>query len=80
MRNLALEEARSGITANSIALGLMDNVDLDEGMLTAIARSVPVGRLGSPDDVGALCVYLASDEAAWMTGQTLELNGGSATS
>jgi NAD(P)-dependent dehydrogenase (short-subunit alcohol dehydrogenase family) len=80
MRNLALEEARSGITANSIALGLMDNVDLDEGMLTAIARSVPVGRLGSPDDVGALCVYLASDEAAWMTGQTLELNGGSSTS
>jgi NAD(P)-dependent dehydrogenase (short-subunit alcohol dehydrogenase family) len=80
MRNLALEEARSGITANSVALGLMDNVDLDGSMLTAIARTVPVGRLGSPDDVGALCVYLASDEAAWMTGQTLELNGGSATS
>jgi NAD(P)-dependent dehydrogenase (short-subunit alcohol dehydrogenase family) len=80
MRNLALEEARAGITANSVALGLMDNVDLDGSMLTAIARTLPVGRLGSPDDVGALCVYLASDEAAWMTGQTLELNGGSATS
>lgn len=80
MRNLALEEARSGITANSIALGLMDNVALDEGFLAAAARSVPVGRLGSPDDVGALCVYLASDEASWITGQTIELNGGSSTS
>ena len=79
MRNLALEEAGSGITVNTVALGLTDNVAVDEGMLAAIARSVPVGRLGSPDDVGALCVYLASDEASWMTGQTIELNGGSRT-
>lgn len=79
MRNLALEEARSGITANSIALGLMDNVATDAGMLASIARQVPVGRLGSPQDVGALCVYLASDEASWMTGQTICLNGGSGT-
>ena len=79
MRNLALEEASSGITANTIALGLMDNVAADEGMLASIARQVPVGRLGSSQDVGALCVYLASDEAAWMTGQTIGLNGGSGT-
>ncbi len=79
MRNLALEEASAGITVNTVALGLMDNVAADEGMLASIARSVPVRRLGTPADVGALCVYLASDEAAWMTGQTIELNGGSST-
>ena len=77
MRHLAIETARSGVTANSVALGLMNNVP--EEALPALAASVPVGRLGSPDDVGSFCVYLASDEAAWMTGQTLQLNGGSIT-
>jgi len=38
---------------------------------------VPVGRTGVPEDVGSCCVYLASDEASWMTGQTLHLDGGS---
>jgi NAD(P)-dependent dehydrogenase (short-subunit alcohol dehydrogenase family) len=39
-----------------------------------------VGRTGTPDDIGALCVYLASTEASWMTGQTIHINGGSVTS
>jgi 3-oxoacyl-[acyl-carrier protein] reductase len=42
-----------------------------------LARQVPVGRLGSPDELGAAVVYVASDEAAWLTGQTINLNGGS---
>lgn len=46
----------------------------------AIAAGVPVGRLGTPEDVGAAVAFLASDEAAWITGQTLGLNGGSLTS
>jgi len=78
MRHLALETAAHGVTANTVALGLVDNQP-DPGVVEAMARSVPVGRLGSPDEIGALCVYLASDEAGWMTGQTLELNGGSRT-
>ena len=77
MRNLALEVAGDGVTANSLALGLMNNVP--EEALPALAASIPAGRLGSPDDIAACCVYLASDEAGWMTGQTIQLNGGSVT-
>jgi 3-oxoacyl-[acyl-carrier protein] reductase len=44
-----------------------------------MAKGVPVGALGQPKDIAALVVYLASNEASWMTGQTLELNGGSVT-
>ena len=44
-----------------------------------MARQIPVGRVGRPDDIAAACVYLASEEASWMTGQTIELNGGSVT-
>jgi NAD(P)-dependent dehydrogenase (short-subunit alcohol dehydrogenase family) len=43
-------------------------------------RTIPVGRLGSSDDVGAACLWLASDEGAWVTGQTIGLNGGAFTS
>lgn len=77
MRNLALEVARDGVTANSVALGLMNNVP--EDFLPGLAATVPVGRCGDPEEIGACCVYLASNEAGWMTGQTLQLNGGSVT-
>lgn len=78
MRHLALENARAGVTANSVALGLMQGPAEPEAT-AAIEKTIPVRRLGSPEDVGAICVYLASREAGWMTGQTLELNGGSTT-
>ena len=64
---------------NSLALGLMAHVG-DAASTAAMARSLPVGRLGTPEDVGAAVVYLASDEASWLTGQTIGLNGGSITS
>ena len=79
MRHLALEVAGSGVTANTLALGLMDNVG-DSETVAALAATIPVGRLGTPEDVGAAVVFLASDEAAWITGQTLGVNGGSTTS
>jgi NAD(P)-dependent dehydrogenase (short-subunit alcohol dehydrogenase family) len=52
----------------------------DAAATRSIAATVPVGRLGTPDDVGAAVVYLASPEASWITGQTIGLNGGSTTS
>jgi NAD(P)-dependent dehydrogenase (short-subunit alcohol dehydrogenase family) len=77
MRHVAVENARLGVTANTVALGLMQPGSEDS--TAALARQIPVGRTGRPDDVGPLCVYLASNEASWITGQTIELNGGSVT-
>jgi 3-oxoacyl-[acyl-carrier protein] reductase len=78
MRHLALEVARDGVTANAIALGLMDNVG-DPDFVSKLGPTIPVGRLGSAADAAAAVVFLASDEAAWITGQTLGVNGGSVT-
>ncbi len=78
IRHLSQELARTGVTANVLALGLMSNSGTGDASVTqSLARSIPVGRLGTPDDVGASVVYLASPEAEWVTGQTLNLNGGS---
>ena len=77
MRHLALENARAGVTANTLAIGLMTNPD--QTVTAALARQIPVGRTGVPEDIAAACVYLASDEAAWVTGQTIEINGGAVT-
>ena len=74
MRHLAAENARDGVTANSLALGLMQPEN--SGPVDALAKQIPVGRTGTPEDVGFACVYLASDEASWITGQTIHLDGG----
>jgi len=74
MRHLAMENARFGVTANSLALGLMQPEN--SGPVDALAKQIPVGRTGTPEDVGFGCVYLASDEASWITGQTIHLDGG----
>ncbi len=77
MRHLAVEVAPSGVTVNCLSLGLMDNVAGD--WADAMAARVPRRRLGSPADVGAAVVFLASDEAEWITGQVLPVNGGTGT-
>jgi 3-oxoacyl-[acyl-carrier protein] reductase len=76
-RTLALEVARYGVTANTLAIGLMEQPD--PTITESLARSIPVGRTGEPADIGAACVWLASDEASWVTGQTIQINGGSVT-
>ena len=77
-RSLALEVARFGVTANTLALGLFERKNRE--VTERFARAVPVGRTGQPSDVAAACVWLASDEAEWVTAQTIGINGGSVAS
>ena len=80
MRHLAIENAGTGVTANALALGLMEMAGVhDAELVEALARSIPMGRLGTGDDVGPAVVWLASEEASWVTGQTIHLSGGSTT-
>jgi NAD(P)-dependent dehydrogenase (short-subunit alcohol dehydrogenase family) len=79
MRHLAIECARDGVTVNTLALGLMSNQQ-DTPETAPLVGQIPIGRLGTADEVGAAVVYLASDEAGWLTGQTIGLNGGAITS
>ncbi len=80
-RQLAMELGPFGVTANCIAPGLVRSVEPDEADRQRVqqGRTSAIERVGRPEDVGALCVYLASEEAGWMTGQTLHLNGGAYT-
>jgi NAD(P)-dependent dehydrogenase (short-subunit alcohol dehydrogenase family) len=74
VRNLSQEVADLGITANAIALGPMNN--LPEDIADYVARGIPIKRLGTAEDAGAAIAYLASEEASWVTGQLLPVNGG----
>src|SRR5215510_8351165 len=81
IKSIAQEYAKRGVTANCIAPGFIATAmtdKLNEKQREAILARVPAGRLGSGADVAAAAVYLASDEAAYITGQTLHINGGMA--
>ena len=78
---LALEVASRGITVNSIAPGFVITPmtkDLSEEQVTRLLANVPIGRLGEAKDVASAAVYLASSEASYVTGTTLNVNGGMA--
>jgi 3-oxoacyl-[acyl-carrier protein] reductase len=80
-KSLAHEVASRGVTVNCVAPGFVKSAmtdALNEKLRTALLERVPMGRLGTADDVAAAVTYLASDEAAWVTGQTLHVNGGMA--
>jgi acetoacetyl-CoA reductase len=79
-KSLALEVARKGVTVNTISPGY-----LATKMVTAIAQDIletkilpqiPAGRLGKPEEVASLVVYLCSDDAGFVTGSNIAINGG----
>lgn len=80
-KSLAQEIASRGITVNCIAPGFVDTAmtgALDEQQRESLSGAIPAGRFGTVDDIAAGALYLASDEAAYVTGQTLHINGGMA--
>jgi glucose 1-dehydrogenase len=81
MRNLAVELGPLGITVNNVAPGAVAtpiNKALleDKPKLNALLANIPVGRLGTPDDVAGLVAFLASDEASYINGSTFVIDGG----
>jgi NAD(P)-dependent dehydrogenase (short-subunit alcohol dehydrogenase family) len=82
---MAVEWGHHGIRVNAVAPGLVPTEDslAPGGSMSRPSRvarqieSVPLRRLGTVDDIGAACVYLASDEAGWVTGETIQVTGGS---
>lgn len=80
-KSLAQELASRNVTVNCIAPGFIETAMTDaigDKAKEAAATVIPAGRLGTPEDIAAGAVYLASDEAAYITGQTLHINGGMA--
>jgi len=80
-KSLAQEVASRGITVNCIAPGFIETAmtdALNEQQRESLAAAVPAGRFGAVEDIAAGAVYLASEEAAYVTGQTLHINGGMA--
>ena len=78
---LAAEVAARGITVNCVAPGFINSPMtevLSEAQRAAIMQRIPAGRLGEPADVAACVAFLASDQAHYVTGQTLHVNGGMA--
>jgi 3-oxoacyl-[acyl-carrier protein] reductase len=75
MRSIALDYGRCGVTANSVAPGWIDTASSLDDELVA-ARSTPAGRAGTAAEAAAVAVFLASEEAAYVTGQTLVVDGG----
>jgi 3-oxoacyl-[acyl-carrier protein] reductase len=83
-RSIAKEVGRHGVTSNCVALGSIERPDsegrADPDRLAKRLRLYQVKRLGTPGDVAAAVAWLVSDEAGWVTGQTIPVNGGYSTS
>ncbi|MDT7934142.1 MAG: acetoacetyl-CoA reductase [Sphingomonadaceae bacterium] len=76
---LALEGARAGVTVNAVAPGYIATdmvAAMSQDVLDKIAAGIPLGRLGSAEDVARCVTFLAAEEAGWITGSTISVNGG----
>ncbi len=78
-KSLAQEVGSRGITVNAVAPGFIDTDmtrELPDSQREALLAGIPLGRLGSPDEIASVVAFLASDAAAYVTGETIHVNGG----
>ncbi len=81
-KTLAREMARNGVTVNCVCPGPTDTAllaqlgEASSGLRESLAKAIPMRRIGQPDEVAAMVAFLASDDAAYVTGQTVSVNGG----
>jgi NAD(P)-dependent dehydrogenase (short-subunit alcohol dehydrogenase family) len=79
-KSLALDWAEFGIRVNCVIPGITDTaqprVEMGDNELYATGSKIPLGRIGHPDDIAAVVAFLLSDDAAYMTGQSVAVNGG----
>jgi NAD(P)-dependent dehydrogenase (short-subunit alcohol dehydrogenase family) len=81
-RSLAVDWARHGITVNAICPGIFATepnriwAEKNPAVIDGYIREIPMGKLGEPEDIGPLAVYLCSDAARYMTGAALVIDGG----
>lgn len=78
-KSIALEGARKGVTVNSVSPGYIDSPmvrKVPEKVLNAIVDGIPVGRLGQPEDIARAVAFLTADEAGFVTGTNMSVNGG----
>ena len=78
-KSLAQEVGSRGITVNAVAPGFIDTdmtKELPEAQREALLANIPLGRLGGPDEIASVVAFLASDSAAYVTGETIHVNGG----
>ncbi len=81
-KSLAAETAEYGITVNAITPGRIDTpmaAKVSAAVNAEVMKRIPLARLGTPEDVAAAILFLASEEAAYITGATLDVNGGMVT-
>jgi 2-hydroxycyclohexanecarboxyl-CoA dehydrogenase len=77
---LAMEIAETGVTVNNVPPGFIDtplmHATLDEDLIQTQIQRSPMKRMGRPEDIAAACAFLASEDAGYITGHTLSVNGG----
>ena len=78
-KSMALEVATRGVTVNCISPGFIDTAmtaKLTDDQKSKITEKIPMGRMGTGDDISSLALFLVSDEASYITGQNIHVNGG----